>query len=71
MESTVWQTVRDRCVIKESELNKWGQKEGDILGQSNRGAGEQKNKRKQVQLCRDKSLSIGNPAVDGVDEGKH
>lgn len=47
------------------------EKRGRHSGTSKQGSGGAKNKRKQVQLYSDKSLSTGNPAVDNVDEGKH
>lgn len=47
------------------------EKRGRHSGTSKQGTRGAKNKRKQVQLGSDKSLSTGNPAVDNVDEGKH
>lgn len=69
MESSVWQTVRETG-NKRKTANKWGQrKEGDMVGQANKGVGEPKIRGNRCS-CAAISLSAGNPAVDNVDEGK-
>ena len=70
MDGTVWPTVKTREGKKYSQIN-WDTERGKYSRASKQGSGGVKNKRKQVRLCSDNSLSPGNPAAANVREGKH